>query len=35
MNLEDRFGTDNFVQLYRYFEEEMSDKGLDGFSNVT
>lgn len=33
MNLEDKFGTDNFVQLYRFLENEMNEKGIEAFTN--
>jgi hypothetical protein len=34
MQLEEAFGLDNFIKLYRYIEKQVSEKGLDGY-NIT
>ena len=34
MQLEEAFGLDNFIRLYRYIEKQVSEKGLEGFDIV-
>lgn len=34
IQLEEAFGLDNFIRLYRYIEKQVSEKGLEGFNMV-
>lgn len=34
MQLEEAFGLENFIRLYRYIEKQVMEKGLDGFDII-